>query len=285
MRILVTGSNGMVGHAVREVFKGHDLILTDKHNLDVTDADKVLSYWTKEPELIMHLAAETDLEYCQRNPSKAYMTNTTGTMNVVMLAKNLNIPIIYMSTAGIYDGSKQSPYDYRSQSNAINAYGRSKLYGEYMVSEYRKHFIFRASWMMGGGPGVDKKFVNKFITKVNKGEKVIKVCDDVFGSPTYTIDLVKSIKKVIGEISYSSWDCENTFNLAGLGVASRFDVAQEIVKILGLNVKVVPVKSTDVGLEFPCPRAKNEVLVNNGPNEMRHWKESLKEYLLAYYRH
>lgn len=279
MRILVTGADGMVGSAIKEVFSDYDLILTDKPQLDVRSLEQVKSCFKKEIDLIIHLAAETDLEFCQDNPAQAYYTNHTGTLNIAHLAHNLHIPLVYIGTAGIFD-STGFGYNENSTPNPLNHYGQSKLYGEYAVIWLSKFYIFRASWMMGGGQSKDKKFVNKIFKQIQNGAKEIYALSDVYGSPTYTVDLALTIHKALEKnIPYGVYHC------GGLGSVSRYDVAVEIVKILGLETKVIPVTGDyfkDKG--FPCPRSECEVLDNSkllisGVSCMRFWKDTLKEYL------
>src|SRR3989344_8350763 len=108
MRILVTGSYGMLGTTVAKVFKNHDLIATGNTDLDVCNIKQVMAYANKKLDLILHLAAETDLAKAEFNPVDAYMINHTGTQNMVEFAKILDIPIVYIGTAMIFDGKKKS---------------------------------------------------------------------------------------------------------------------------------------------------------------------------------
>ena len=283
MRILVTGAAGMMGESIRRVFESDEMIYTDKFpELNVADYKSVMDIVTKlaEPvDYILHLAAETDLEFCERHPHFAYYTNTIGTVNMVKLAEIMDIPIIYISTAGVFLGDNNS-YDEFDKPEPINHYGRSKWYGELAIRTYPKHYIFRMSWAMGGGPELDKKFVNKIIRLVRDGREEIHAIDDVFGSPTYQYDVAKTIRAcLIDKIPYG------IYHTAGIGKASRYDVAEAIVDILKLNVDVIPVPSSHFNSKFPCPRARNEVLksVISHPSFMRPWRESLKEYLEEYF--
>jgi len=283
MRILVTGAAGMMGESIRRVFKNDEMIYTDKPELNVADYNSVISMINKlngEIDYILHLAAETDLEFCERRPELAYYTNAIGTVNMVKLAEIMDIPIIYISTAGVFLGEKNS-YDEFDKPEPINHYGRSKWYGEFAVRTYPKHYIFRMSWAMGGGPDLDKKFVNKIIKLVHEGHKEIEAIDDVFGSPTYQYDVARTIRACLErKIPYG------IYHAAGIGTASRYDVAEAIVDILNMDVDlVIPVPSSHFNNKFPCPRARNEVLksVIAHPSCMRPWRESLKEYLEEYY--
>lgn len=279
MKILITGSDGMLGSAVNEVFKDEELLLTDIHNLDVTDYDQVISYADSKPDLIIHLAAETDLEKCQRFPEHAYMTNHTGTVNVMLLAKKLDIPMVFISTAGIFNGQREF-YHENCIPDPINHYGRSKWFAEIALSNYDRVWIFRAGWMMGGGPVKDKKFVGQIYRQLFiEGKKDIYAIDDIYGSPTYTHDLAETIKNVINNHApYGVYNC------AGEGKASRYDVAKAVVEFLKADAQVIIVPVDYFQHKFPCPRSKYEVLKNwklndMGLSKMRDWEDSLKEYI------
>lgn len=199
------------------------------------------------------------------------------------LAQDLNIPIIYQSTASIFDGKKGEPYTTSDTPNPINHYNTSKYFGELIVQGYEKHIIIRSGWMFGGGPGLDKKFVAKLIHKILRGDKQIKVCTDCIGSPTYTLDLADVYLQII-RYSIHNWEfgIHNCINNSECGV-SRYDFALEVVKHMGADVEIVPCLIDDLKEEFPCKRTNYEVLANG--LKMRNWDDALKGYIYANYRH
>ncbi len=266
-KVLITGSDGMVGSYVDFGIK------TSHRSLDVTDLKEVLSICQKyKPKAIIHLAAETDVDRCERDPEYAFLVNVIGAYNMAVAAKEMTAKLVYISTAGIFDGKKESPYTEEDEPNPQNYYGHSKFLGELAVKGILKNYlILRVCWMMGGGPAKDQKFVSKIINQI-KDQKVseIKAVTDQIGSPTYAKDLVNAIKKLIEE------DAVGIYNLANKGVCSRYDVAKEIVSILKPEVKVAPVKMSYFNLG--AKRTFNEGLVSK-VNLMRSWQEALKEYL------
>lgn len=286
MKCILTGGNGMLGTEIKKVFKiePHDFFCTDKDTLDVSDRNAVFSYAKYLPKLdyIIHLAAETDLEFCEKNPAQAYFVNMLGTCHISELASMLDVPMIYISTAGIFNGVDHL-YQERSSPNPKNHYGMSKLRGEYYLNALEKKYIFRMSWAMGGGPDVDKKFVNKVIKLIRAGAKTIYGITDIYGSPTYTKDVALTIKACLEDkIPFG------VYHTAGIGSASRFDVAKAIIDILRFDVELIPVTSEEFGKlnpDFPCPRAHNETIISTKdfPSKMRPWKESLYEYLTEHY--
>lgn len=169
-KIYMAGVGGMLGEAFYRVFKDdYEIKCSDKdvnvdwlNFLDFRDFDaykkEVLNF---KPDYLFHIGAYTDLEYCEQNIDDTYNTNTLSVENAVHIANELNIPLLYISTAGIYDGA-QELYDDWDTPNPLGHYARSKYMGELFVKEnIRKHIVCRAGWMMGAGPNKDKKFIQK----------------------------------------------------------------------------------------------------------------------------
>ena len=263
-KVLITGANGMVGSYV-------DFgIRLDKDSLDVTDLKAVLDVCDRnKPEAIIHLAAETDLDICEKNPAHAYMVNSVGTYNMAVVAKELGIKLVYISTAGVFDGTKKSSYTEKDIPNPQNIYGHSKFLGELAVSGILENYIIaRVCWMFGGGPNKDQKFVAKIIRQLDKPE--IKAVTDQIGSPTFGKDLISGIKKLLHS------DARGIYNLANSGVASRFDVAEEIVKLMGKQTKVLKAKMSDFNMD--AFRTFNEGMVSKVKTQ-RSWQSALKEYI------
>jgi len=265
-KILVTGASGMVGSYVDFGIK------TDHRSLDVTNLGKVLRMCElHKPEVILHLAAETDVDRCERNPEYAYTINSIGTYNMALAAKNFGAKLVYISTAGVFDGTKEGPYNEDDVPNPQNYYGRSKYVGELVIKGMLKDYIIaRACWMFGGGPGKDRKFVAKIIKQLDQPE--IKAVNDKIGSPTYAKDLISGIKKLLVA------DKVGTYHLSDKGVCSRYDVAMEIVKTLKPSAKVVSVDSSHFKLD--AARVYSEAMVSR-EDLTRPWQEALEEYLRA----
>ena len=236
------------------------------------------------PNYLFHLGAHTDLEQCELNPDDTYATNTLSVENAVYIANQLNIPILYISTAGIFDGTKDV-YDDWDTPSPLGHYARAKYAGELFVKENAKHhLICRAGWMMGSGPNKDKKFVQKIMKQIKDGKKELFIVNDKFGTPTYTHDFAKNVKLLI-EKEY--W---GLYNLACQGAASRLEVTKEILNILELQskIKVTEVSSDYFKEEYFAERPSSERLISKKLElrnlfRMRDWKVALKEYLGDYY--
>jgi dTDP-4-dehydrorhamnose reductase len=292
-KIYLAGAGGMLGEAFYRIFKDdYELKCTDKDVnekwlsfLDFRDFEKYKGEVEAfKPDYLFHLGAYTDLEYCELNLDDTYLTNTTAVENAVYIANKLDIPLLYISTAGIFDGKKDF-YDDWDEPNPLGHYARSKYMGERYVRENaHRYIICRAGWMMGGGPDKDKKFINKIIKQLASGKRDLHIVNDKDGTPTFTVDFAKNVKLLI-EKEY--W---GLYNLVCNGETSRYEVAEELVKILGLDNEVTfhNVTSSYFKDTYFAPRPSSERLINRklelrNMNIMRDWKVALKEYVEDYY--
>ncbi len=285
--MLITGCGGMLGEAVYQQFKDRcqvyatDIDLNEPwlRRLDVTD-ERVIKLFLEriKPDYIVHLAALTDMEYCQLHPEEAFCTNAEATERLADYASQKNIPFVYISTAGIFDGRKDE-YREDDQPNPLSIYGQSKYRGELAALNVPKHIVIRAGWMMGGGPTKDKKFINKIIKQIKSGAKRLAVVNDKSGTPCYTYDLAKIIAYLLDH------GHSGIFHGACNGGANRFEVAKAIVENIGReNIAVNEVDSSYFAENYFAPRPASEKLLNTrltqiNANLTRDWRLCLAEYL------
>lgn len=278
----------MLGEAVYDVFKDichvHasdiDLNVPWLERLDVRISKDVSAYLGKvKPNYIVHLAALTDMEYCELHPEDAYATNTGGVQNVVEYARDHNIPFVYISTAGIFDGEKDE-YTESDTPNPLSVYGKSKYGGELVVKTLPKSIVIRAGWMMGGGPKKDKKFINKIIKQLRAGAKELAVVNDKFGTPCHTYDLAQSIKYLLDHDAYG------LYHGACQGGGNRASIARYLLECFGLmsQVRVKEVDSSYFAEHYFAKRPRSEQLLNIELKKVaahltRDWKICLKEYV------
>ena len=292
-KIYIAGCGGMLGEAFHKVFgKEYELKCTDidvneawLSYLDFRDYDAYLKDVVEfKPDFLFHLGAYTDLEYCEMHLDDTYATNTMALENAVYIANKLDIPILYISTAGIFDGSKDT-FDDWDVPNPMGHYARSKYAGEVFVEKNSsRYLICRAGWMMGGGPMKDKKFIQKIMLQLRNGKQELFVVNDKLGTPTYTHDFANNVKALLEK---EFW---GLYNMVCEGVTGRFEVAQELVKVLNLQdkVKVTPVDSEFWKSEYFADRPLSERLINRkldirSLNTMRDWRVCLREYLNTYF--
>lgn len=287
-KIFITGCGGMLGDAVYKTLSKKAKVMATDIDLnssflsygDIRDYQAIRKIIKKfNPDIIFHLGALTDLEFCELNKDEAWRTNALGTENIANICKELDIPMVYISTAGIFDGKQEFYLDY-DKPNPINTYGASKYAGERSVVDMLdKFYVFRAGWMMGGGPKKDKKFVNKILKQINEGKKILYVVDDKLGTPTYTFDFIKNMIEVVEN------DLYGVYNTICDGSCSRYDVANEILRIMKReDITLKKVNSTYFKKEYFANRPASEKLIpfklrERGIYVMRDWKTCLEEYL------
>lgn len=292
-KIYIAGAGGMLGEAFHRVFgPGHELKCSDidvnapwLSLLDFRDFDayraEVAAF---RPDFLFHLGAHTSLEYCEEQPDDAYATNTLSVEHAVHIANELGIPLLYISTAGIFDGG-QEVYDDWDRPNPLGHYARSKYMGEkFVAANCREHLVCRAGWMMGGGPAKDKKFIQKLMKQLKDGATELHIVDDKLGTPTYTIDFARNVELLLGKRFWG------IYNMVCSGVTSRLEVAQYLIGRLGLaeEVRITPVSSDYFAEEYFAARPPSERLITRkldlrGLNIMRDWRACLDEYLAEAY--
>jgi len=292
--IYIAGCGGMLGEAFYKQFKKEyklkctdidvnekwlsflDFRLFDEYKRDVREFN---------PDYLFHLGAFTDLEYCELHSDETYKTNTLSVENAVYIANELDVPLLYISTAGIFDGKKEV-YDDWDHPNPLGHYARSKYAGEMFVKQNAKRYLIcRPGWMLGGGPKKDKKFIQKLMKQIKIGKNELFIVDDKLGTPSYTQDFARNVKLLL-ETEF--W---GVYNMACNGLTSRLKVARELLVLLNLEKKISikKVSSEFFKKEYFAERPASERLLNKkldlrGLNIMRDWKVALKEYLENYYQ-
>jgi dTDP-4-dehydrorhamnose reductase len=277
MRILITGAGGMLGWSVVPVLSQYHEVSAFNHaELDITDRFAVeRAMQAVRPQVVVHLAALTEVDYCELYPDEAFHTNTLGAWIVAMACQQSGSLMVYLSTDGAYDGKKGEPYTEYDPVNPLSVYSKSKIAGEMHVRNLlRNHYILRAGWMFGGGER-DHKFVGKIVERACRQSELMAVADKV-GSPIYTQDLAQTIRKLL-DISLFG-----TYHVSNHGFCSRYEFAVEIVKQLGLPCTVKPVSSDY--FPSPAPRPPMTVLRNHnlelaGLDDLRPWQAALEDYL------
>ena len=285
MRVLVTGSCGMLGRLVCSSLSAeHTVLATDIvgecEQLDISNTDRVFEVFGRfQPETVIHCAAMTDVDGCERDPDRAYLVNAIGTWNIACACAHFGCPVVYVSTDYVFDGTKESPYTEFDKPNPINVYGASKLAGEEAVRDLcAKHFIVRTSWVIAPhGKNFALTILNLAKQRIveNETDKPLTIVADQIGSPTYAKDLAQFLSSLVGSPLYGIYHFTNS------GYCSWYEFASKVIEFAGIDqVKVVPIKSED----WPTPtrRPKYSVLRHYrlellGRDNVRDWKEAVRE--------
>ena len=268
MRVLVTGSGGMLGRDVMAV-AGPEAVGLTHAELDITDAAATAeAVAAAEPDAVLNCAAYTNVDGAEQEPELALAVNGDGARNLAAAASAAGASILYVSSDYVFDGTKREPYVESDETGPISSYGRSKLAGEEATAAANpRHFIVRSSWLFGVH---GRNFVDTMLT-VDRDE--LKVVDDQVGCPTYTGHLAA------GLLALARRDDHGIHHIAGGGQCSWYEFAREIFARSGVDKRVTPC-TTD---EFPrpAPRPAWSVLgtERSDPVRLPSWQEGLDEYL------
>lgn len=275
MKVLITGSNGMLGHDLIDVLDGkHELIKTTSKSLDITDEDKVKDYIVNEnPDIVINSAAYTDVDGCETNEEIAYKVNGEGVKNLALACKVVDCPLLHISTDYVFNGENNKPWMEDDEVGPISIYGKSKLQGEEVIeSILDKFFIIRTSWLYGINGGN----FPKTMLELAKTHDTLTVVTDEIGTPTYTLDLAQAIAELIETEYYGIYHITNS------DYCSWFDFAKYIFEVKNINVNVVPVTAEEFARPASRPHysvLNNSNWVNNGFKPLRSYKEAIKDYL------
>lgn len=276
-KILLTGVNGMLCEDIIKLFKKKDSILYTEY-FDVNDELK----WKEiiedfKPDVVIHAAAITDLDFCELNPDLCFETNFKSVIKMIKYLKNEKI--IFISSTGIYGNSiKDDFYNESSKINPTTIYHESKYKSEnYISSNYSNYIILRLGWLFGGKKEHKKNFVSK-ILKESISSKTIFSDSKTIGSPTYTLDVANQIYHLIINDIKGVFNCVNKSKKP----ISRLEYVKTIINLSNLENLVIP--SSDDFYKRKADVPKNEScenlnLNNLSLNKMMEWEISLGNYL------
>ena len=265
----------MLGTDLCQVLAGdHEVIGYDIDDFDIVDHvathDAVVAV---EPEVVVHLAAFTDVEACETERSRAFECNATGTMNVAGASQSAEARLVYLSTDYVFEGAKREPYTELDHPGPLNYYGVTKLEGERLVQAMTpKHLIVRTSWLFGPN---GKNFVDTMLKRALEGGP-LRVVSDQRGCPTYTMDLAKGLKQVI------QMGLEGIVHLTNSGDATWFDLAKHAVGVAGIECEIEPVLSESYPTKARRPLYSvlgSQVLGNTGFERLPHWQQGVRGHL------
>lgn len=288
MRILITGAAGQLGRELRAVLARDELLPVDLGatadgivGLDITDFRRTVALIAEfAPEVVIHGAAYTDVDGCERDPDLAYRVNALGTQNIALACQQSNAALVYLSTDYVFDGTKGAPYLEFDAVRPISVYGHSKLAGEgYVQALLRRFYVVRTAWLYGDGP---KNFPKTILAAAGRQSSVFGVSDEV-GSPTWARDLAAALARLIREPRYG------LYHLTNEGHCSRAEYVRAILDLSGHgDVAVEPLTAAEFGARYPLPAKRpafaalrNYCAATALGIQLRPWREALAEYLCS----
>ena len=281
MKYLITGYKGQLGYDVkRELLKRgvseENILAVDKDEMDITNRDEVDKVVTGfNPDIVFHCAAWTAVDKAEDAEDACHNVNVVGTKNVVDASIEVGATTIYMSTDYVFDGTKEGLYTEEDKVNPKSVYGRTKYLGEEEVRRNPKHFITRISWVFG----INGHNFIRTMLKLSENHQELNVVDDQIGSPTYTVDLAKSL------VDMSNSDKYGTYNVTNSEYCSWAEFAEYIFESNKKDVKVNKV-TTEEYLELTgtkqAYRPRNSRLDKSKLEEnfelLPTWKDAVNRY-------
>ena len=274
MRILIIGSNGLLGRDLVSDWTGDVIIPANSRDADIREPEQVRRLVARErPDWVILAAAYTDVDGSERNPDLAFAVNHDGTKNVSLVARELGAKLCYLSTDYVFDGAANRPYEPADASHPLNVYGASKAAGERAVQEEAgRWLIIRTSWLFGAAR---VSFPEKILQAADSLPE-LKVVADQIGSPTYTKDLVPAIRGLVRS------DARGILNITNSGTCSWFEFAMEILRRAGRSTPICPISSAEAGR--PARRPAYSVLslkaIASYGISLRSWQDALQAYLV-----
>lgn len=276
MRILITGAKGRLGSALASVLskRQHEVCGIDADTADITDrvaSERVFA--EAAPQLVIHCAALTAVDYCAEHPDEALRINGFGTQVIAQACLDHNAALVYISTNEVFDGQSYRPYLEYDPPNPINPYGYSKWVGEQIVRALlHRHYIIRTSWLFAHG---GRNFIHAILQKAQAGQHLRVVVNEV-STPTYCNDLAEAIARLIDTGYYG------TYHLVNEGQASRFQFAQATLAAAGLShIRLEPIVQAEYLRASRPP--EHAVLRNVAAARLgivlRPWQEALAAFL------
>lgn len=280
MKILVTGANGQLGTALREVLETTmpgKTVYTDINELDLTDASQVEKFVAEgDFSHIVNCAAYTAVDKAETDQTLCYQINAEAVRNIANAASKHGVRVIHISTDYVFDGHNYMPYRETDRVNPLSNYGTSKRKGEMvLLSMCPDAIILRTAWLYSP---VGKNFV-KTMLRFGVTEKQIRVVSDQIGTPTYAPDLATAIATILQS---RQW-VPGIYHFTDEGACSWYDFAKSIFRIAGItSCKVIPIATTDyptAAVRPPYSVLDKTVIKKTYSIEIPHWEESLEKCL------
>lgn len=280
--ILVTGANGQLGTAIKQLSKKNkdlSFIFTDVDELDITSLDALDSFFQENTvDYIVNCAAYTAVDKAETDTETAHLLNAMAPLNLLKQAEQHNAKLIHISTDYVFDGLGFRPYTETDKPHPQSAYGQTKLHGETNISYSPNVIIIRTSWLYST---TGNNFVKTVLRLASERDKLTIVSDQI-GTPTFAGDLAEMILEIITQSVKNKFFANGIYHYSNEGVCSWYDFAKAILEIKKIKIPVLPIRTED--FPTPAPRPFYSVLdktkIKNSFNLIiPHWRDSLADCL------
>lgn len=280
MKIMIIGAGGQLGSELINMVQEDIVIPLTRHDLEMTDYRQVNDVISSNtPDIVINTAAYHRVDECEDNVEKAFSVNAFAVRTLSNICAEMNATLVHFSTDYVFGGEKQVPYMENDMPNPLSVYAASKLAGEYFARNIcRRHFVVRTCGLYGakGISGKGGNFVEMML-RLAREQKPIKVVTDQIVTPTFARELAVSVSKLIRTREYGLYHITND------GGCSWYEFAKTIFDLTGIRADLSPVTAEEFGAKARRPAysvLENRNLRALGIDNMRPWKEALKEYLM-----
>lgn len=283
MNIAVTGSNGQLGTDIVNVLteRKHNVKGFTHNDIEIADYESTLAVLKDfNPDVVINTAAMHNVEACEERPCDSFTVNGIGSKNLALAVNELDAKLIHISTDYVFDGAKGAPYEETDLPLPLNVYGNTKLSGEHFIEAIaKKYMILRVSGIYGSSPCRAKGGNNfaQLMLKLAKERGKVRVVDDEFLTPTYTLEIAEQTAKILDSV------CRNgVYHLTAEGSCSWYEFAKAVFEISDTEVVLEKAEPGEFAVKVNRPKysvLENRALKEEGINIMSHWKDGLKRYL------
>ena len=256
---------------------GHEVSGIDFPEIDITRIESIRPVLKPgQFDAVINSAAFTAVDACEKEVERAFSVNAAGAGNLALAARESGSVFVHYSTDYVFDGTGTRPYVESDATNPASVYGKSKLEGERLVQAgNERSFIFRIAWLYGLHGGNFVKTIRGAAEKNAQTGTPLRVVNDQYGSPTWTVDVCRQTLRMLDTSSYG------LYHATSEGVCTWFDFTVEILNAAGISAEVVPCSTAE--FPRPAPRPLYSVLENAGLkrlglNLMPDWEKAFSAY-------
>lgn len=276
---MVIGANGQLGSDIVRALHSENVIPLTHQDIEIGEEAAVSGIMENyKPDVVINTAAYHRVAECEKNDFASFKINSIGAKNLAITCKKSKIILVHISTDYVFDGEKKEPYIESDSPRPLNAYGISKLAGEYYIKYLcPKHFIVRTSGLYGSAKCRAKggNFIDLML-KLAKEQDEIEVVSDEILTPTYTLDLARKIRDII------QTDYFGLYHITNNGSCSWYQFAKKIFEFsrVKINLKAVSRERFPSEVKRPCYSVlRNCALERIDMDDMRKWDAALKAFL------
>ncbi len=279
-KVLILGSSGLLGQALSDAFASDFEVVTwDRAEIDVTQREEVFQKISSlKPDYIINAVAFNDVDKIETDPAVyklAKAVNAEAVGSIAECARKIGATVVHYSSDYVFAGDSERGYEEESKPNPVSKYGETKAEGERLLQKnIDQLYLIRLSRLFGpaGKNSISKKSFVDLIAEVAMKGNELRLVDEEMSCPTYSVDLARfTLKLIKDKMPFGIYHGANS------GTSTWYSLAQEVLRLKKISVKITPIKSS----EYPRPakRPLFSELINTKTPKQRDWKEALREYL------